>query len=121
MNSRDALVRFRLSSGIIPAVLYAVNIFIADNPKNVGNRCGIELILMHWVRSVPRPIPKRDVVVNWETAFPAMSPTLFYLANLTLIEARDAAANRKQIFLPTLASDARAKKCVGNLRVMISM
>ena len=64
LKSRDALVRFRLSSGIIPAVLYAVNIFIADSPKNVGNRCGIELILMHCVRSVPRPMPKRDVVVN---------------------------------------------------------
>ena len=50
-----------------------------------------------------------------------MSPTLFYLANLTLIEARDAAANRKQIFLPTFASDASAKNYVGNLRVMISM
>ena len=79
------------------------------------------MMSMHFVKIVPRAMPSSEVVVNWETDLPAMSPTLFCLAKRRLIEAREAAASRKQIFFPTLASDARARKCCGNLSVIISM
>ena len=59
--------------------------------------------------------------LNYETDLPEISPILFRLANLTLIEAREAAARRKQMFLPTLAVEARAKKYVGKSNVIISI
>ena len=87
----------------------------------MGKSYGIELILITWESIEPRVIPIREEVVNWETDFPEMSPILFLLANLTLMEALLAAANKKQIFLPTLAILASAKKAEGNLKVRISI
>ena len=61
-------------------------------------------------RKRPIPTPHKVDAVNWETLLPEMSPTLLRLANYTLILALDAADNKKQIFLPMFASDAKAKK-----------
>lgn len=62
------------------------------------------------VSALPRHMPAIDEVVNWETDLPEMSPTLFLLANLKLIWALDADANRKHMFLPALAVEASSRK-----------
>ena len=69
----------------------------------------------------PTPTPNRVEAVNYDTLFPDMSPMLFLLENLTLMDALEAAESRKHIFLPTLANDARSKKYMGNYSVIISM
>ena len=56
------------------------------------------------------PMPIRDAVVNYEVALPEMSPILFLLANLILMLPREADAKRKQMFLPTFATEASNKK-----------
>jgi hypothetical protein len=62
------------------------------------------------VRAIPKPIPAKDEVVNYDVALPEISPMLLRLANLILILPLDAEARRKQIFLPTLATEANSKK-----------
>lgn len=58
----------------------------------------------------PTPTPNKVEAVNYETLLPEMSPMLFRFANLTFIDALEAADSRKQMFLPTFANDARSKK-----------
>ena len=106
---------------MIDAVLYAVYRFTLERTKKVGISYEIELMLITDESIIPRPIPISDDVVNYDTDLPEISPMLFRLANLTLIDARDAAARRKQMFLPTFAVEASARKYVGNTKVMISM
>ena len=95
---------------MMAAVLYDVSRLMLERTKNVGNSYDIELILIMELSAIPRPMPNSDDVVNYETALPEMSPILFCFANLTLMEAREAAARRKQMFLPTFAVEANAKK-----------
>lgn len=54
----------------------------------------------------PNAIPNSEALVNCVTAFPAISPMLFLLANLRLILALVADAQRKVTFFPILARDA---------------
>ena len=69
----------------------------------------------------PRPMPIKEVVVNTLVCLPTMSPILFLFANFTLMEALEAPAVKKQMFLPALAIEARAKKYCGKAKAMISM
>ena len=86
-----------------------------------GVSCVIELQSTILERPIPNPMPSSDEVVNCETDLPAMSAILFYLANLMLIYAREAAAMRKQIFFIIFAVEANNKNRCGNLSVIISI
>ncbi len=88
---------------------------------NTGKSYAIEVMSINLERSNPILTPQRVEAVNCETLLPEMSPMLFLLANYTLILARDAALNKKQIFLPMFAIEAKAKKCYGNFNVQTSM
>ena len=58
----------------------------------------------------PRPTPKRLEAVNCDTLLPEMSPMLLFFENYIFIEALEAEARRKQMFLPTLAKEASKRK-----------
>lgn len=60
----------------------------------VGINYGRELMLITEVKNMPKPIPTREEVVYWDTALPEMSPMLFLLANLMLMEALEADESR---------------------------
>ena len=77
--------------------------------------------MTRFVRAIPKPIPASDEVVNYEVALPEISPMLLRLANLIFMLPREADASRKQMFLPTLAIDAKSRKWFGNCKVIISM
>ena len=78
-------------------------------------------MLITYESTLPRHIPTSEDVVNCDTDLPEMSPTLLRLANLRLIYARDAAANKKHMFFPTLAVEAKNRNICGNASVMISI
>lgn len=94
---------------------------LAESTINVGISWDNELTLMNELKALPNIMPKIDDVVNCETDFPEMSPTLLHLANLKLIWARDAEANKKHIFLPAFAVDAKNRNKWGNASAMTSM
>lgn len=58
----------------------------------------------------PQAPPISVEAVNCETLLPDISPMLLFFDSCMLILALDADANKKQMFLPTLASDASSKK-----------
>ena len=59
----------------------------------------------------PNAPPKRVEAVIWETALPDISPILLFFDNCKLMLALDAEANKKQMFLLTLATEANSRKC----------
>lgn len=78
--------------------------------KKVGKSCGILEMSIIYDKRDPMPIPRSEVVVNCDTAFPEISPMLLFLAKRILMEALLAEASRKQMFFMTLAVEARKRK-----------
>ena len=70
--------------------------------------------------SIPLPIPRSEIVVNWVTAFPAISPILLSTANLKLILALVAELHKNHMFLATFAKLAKYTNPAGNFNVTIS-
>ena len=101
--------------------MYAAPKFQADKIAKQGINCGRDEIVIHWEIPKPTPIPITFVNVNYDTAFPEMSPILLALANLTLIEEREAEAKRKVIFLHPLAREASSKNELGKASVIHSI
>jgi hypothetical protein len=83
---------------------------IAVKTRNTGYSYDIIVISIILDSISPIPTPTRVEAVNYETLFPEMSPMLFRFANCTFMLALDAADSKKQMFLPILAVEARAKK-----------
>ena len=69
-----------------------------------------ELTGRNVLRDIPTPKPNRDVKVYWLTDFEAMSPMLFYRANLMLAFAFVAEASNMQMPFDIFAIEARIKK-----------
>lgn len=69
-------------------------ILTVESSRQVGITWEIWLMLIKLVSPMPRPIPIRLEVVNWLTDLPEMSPMLFLLANLMLMEPLLADASR---------------------------
>ena len=59
----------------------------------------------------PKPIamPIMLATVNYDTAFPDISPTLLCRANLTFTAEREAAPRRKVTFLQAFAAEAKKR------------
>jgi hypothetical protein len=94
---------------------------IEERKRQVGSSYPIELIFTRFVSAIPSPIPASEDVVNYEVAFPEISPMLFLFANLMFMLPLEAEASKKHIFLPTLAIEASSKKWFGYYKVIISM
>ena len=69
-------------------------ILTVESSRQVGITWEIWLMLIKLVSPMPRPIPIKLEVVNWLTDLPEMSPMLFLLANLMLMEPLLADASR---------------------------
>lgn len=87
---------------------------------NIGKMTSAELTGRNVLRDMPSPNPNREVSVYWLTDFDAMSPMLFYKANLILAFAFVAEASNMHIPFDMLATEARIKKYWGNSKVLNS-
>ena len=101
--------------------MWVVTAYTAERARKVGTRWYRDVTSRTRVKARPAPTPISDDAVNYDTALPWISATLFAFANLTLILALDADDSIKHTFLPTLAIEAIRRKCYGAARVMISI
>ena len=90
--------------------MYVVTAYIPVNTKKHGTTWLRLVISISFVRHNPPETPISVDAVNYDTAFPYMSAILFFLANRKLILALEADDSIKQIFFPTFAREAIAKK-----------